>query len=69
VDVAVSWCREVGKGRLFFTNLGHNDLTFANRTALQHMVDGIQYVLRDIDADATPSSKVKVGIATAPEQP
>jgi type 1 glutamine amidotransferase len=68
-DVAVSWCREVGKGRLFFTNLGHNDLTFANKMALQHMVDGIQYALRDLDADATPSSKVKVEVATAPEQP
>lgn len=68
-DVAVSWCREVGKGRLFYTNLGHNDLTFANRMALQHMVDGIQYALRDIDADATPSAKVKVDVATAPEKP
>jgi hypothetical protein len=33
------------------------------------MVDGIQYALRDLDADATPSSKVKVEVATAPEQP
>jgi type 1 glutamine amidotransferase len=69
VDVPVSWCREVGKGRLFFTNLGHNDLTFANKAALQHMLDGIQYALTDLDADATPSGSVKVEVAPAPEQP
>ena len=69
VDVPVSWCREVGKGRLFFTNLGHNDLTFANKAALQHMLDGIQYALTDLDADATPSGSVKVEVAPAPAQP
>lgn len=69
VDVPVSWCREVGEGRLFFTNLGHNDLTFANPAALQHMLDGIQFAVKDLDADATPSGSVKVEVATAPEQP
>ncbi len=69
VDVAVSWCREIGKGRLFYTNLGHNDLTFANRMALQHIVDGLQYALGDIEADATPSAKIDVEIAPAPEAP
>ncbi len=69
VDVPVSWCREIGKGRLFVTNLGHNDMTFANRTMLQHMLDGIQYTLRDIDADATPSSQVKVDVVDAPATP
>lgn len=69
VDVPVSWCREIGQGRLFFTNLGHNDLTFANRAALQHMLDGIQYALKDLDADATPSGSVKVEVVTAPDKP
>ena len=69
VDVPVSWCREVGKGRLFFTNLGHNDMTFADKAVLKHMLDGIQYALRDIDADAAPSATVEVKIAPAPEAP
>ena len=68
-DVAVSWCREVGKGRLFFTNLGHNDMTFADKAVLQHMLDGVQYAMGDIDADAAPSSTVKVNVAPAPEAP
>lgn len=69
VDVPVSWCREVGKGRLFFTNLGHNDLTFADRVVLKHMLDGIQYALKDIDADAIPSADKKVEVVLAPEKP
>ncbi len=68
VDVAVSWVREIGKGRLFFTNLGHNDVTFADTTILQHMLDGIQYAMGDIDADAKPSSEVKGEAALAPEE-
>lgn len=58
VDVPVSWCRTLGKGRLFYTNLGHNQTTFQNRTILQHMLDGIQYTLGDLKADAVPTKKL-----------
>ncbi len=69
VDVPVSWCRQVGEGRLFFTNLGHNDLTFADRRALEHILDGIQFALKDIDADVKPSAEVQVDVVPAPDQP
>jgi len=71
VDVAVSWCRKLGKGRLFYTNLGHNPSTFQNRTILQHMLDGIQYALGDLKAEAMPSDQLdrKVTIALAPNPP
>lgn len=68
VDVPVSWIREIGQGRLFYTNLGHNDMTFANQTVLQHMLDGIQYAMGDIEAEATPSAEVKDTPALAPEE-
>lgn len=68
VDVPVSWLKEVGKGRLFYTNLGHNDMTFANETVLLHMLDGLQYAFGDLDADAVPSSEAKVEIVLAPEK-
>ena len=69
IDVPVSWCREVGEGRLFFTNLGHNDMTFADKTVLLHILDGIQYAMGDLEADAEPSSTAKVEVAPAPEAP
>lgn len=71
VDVPVSWCRTLGKGRLFYTNLGHNHTTFQDRTILQHMLDGVQYALGDLRADAVPSAKLgkKIDIAKAPNPP
>lgn len=68
LDVPVSWCREYGKGRLFFTNLGHNDMTFGNEMVLQHMLDGIQYALGDLEADDIPSAQANVKVVAAPEK-
>ena len=55
-EVPVSWVRSAGKGRVFYTNLGHRQETFRNPIILQHMLDGIQYALGDLEADATPTS-------------
>ena len=44
-------------------------MTFADKAVLQHMLDGVQYAMGDIDADAAPSSTVKVNVAPAPEAP
>lgn len=68
VDVPVSWIREIGEGRLFFTNLGHNNMTFADKTVLQHMLDGMQYAMGDIEAEAVPSHGLKIEASLAPEQ-
>ena len=57
-DYAVSWIRQVGKGRVFYCSLGHNNAVFWNGPVLQHYLDGIQYALGDLPADATPSNKV-----------
>lgn len=61
VDVAVSWCRKIGDGRLFYTNLGHRDDTFWNPEVMRHLLDGIQYALGDLEADATPSAQAGLG--------
>ncbi|TWT82677.1 Trehalose utilization [Planctomycetes bacterium CA13] len=55
-EVAVSWLRTAGEGRLFYTNFGHREETFANPKMLKHMLDGIQYALGDLPADATPTA-------------
>ncbi|MCB1232523.1 MAG: ThuA domain-containing protein [Verrucomicrobiae bacterium] len=61
VDVAVSWCRKIGEGRLFFTNLGHRDDTFWNPEVMQHLLDGIQFALGDMEVDTTPSAEAHLG--------
>lgn len=69
-EVPVSWVRRAGEGRVFYTNFGHNESTFANPTILQHLLDGIQYAMGDLDADDTPTSRTdSVQPALAPPQP
>lgn len=54
-EVAVSWMRKIGDGRLFYTNFGHREETFWKPSMLRHYLDGIQYALGDLEADATPT--------------
>ena len=70
---AVSWCRMAGKGRVFYTSLGHredlwnDDPALPNRanppeTAKQyqaHILGGIKWVLGLAKGDATPNPEVK----------
>jgi uncharacterized protein len=50
----VSWVSRYGKGRTFYCSLGHRDEIYYNPMVLKHYLAGIQYVLGDLEADATP---------------
>ncbi|MFI5378822.1 MAG: ThuA domain-containing protein [Tepidisphaerales bacterium] len=56
-DYAISWIREYEKGRVFYCSYGHNHQIFWTPPVLQHFLDGLQYALGDLKADATPSAK------------
>ena len=56
-DYAVSWVRQEGSGRIFYCGLGHNNSVFWDKPVVQHYLDGLQFVLGDLKADATPSAK------------
>ncbi len=51
----VSWIREYGKGRVFYSSLGHMPETFMTPELVGHFFAGVQYLLGDLDADATPN--------------
>jgi type 1 glutamine amidotransferase len=53
-DVAISWVRSEGKGRVFYTSLGHNPHLFWNRPILQHYLGGLQFALGDLEAATEP---------------
>lgn len=53
-DYAVSWIRKEGEGRIFYCSLGHDMNVFQDPAILRFYLDGIQYALGDISADATP---------------
>ncbi len=58
-DFPVAWVKVQGKGRVFYSSLGHNAEVFATPAVLQHYLDGIQYALGDLAADAAPSAILK----------
>ncbi len=53
-DFPVTWIRAYGKGRVFYSSLGHGAPVFWNAPLLEHFLAGIQYALGDLKADSTP---------------
>jgi uncharacterized protein len=69
----VSWCREHGKGRVFYTSLGHREDLWSDDPAMkgrmnsvetakqyqQHILGGIKWALGLVKGDAAPNPDVK----------
>ncbi len=48
-DYAVSWVREYGKGRVFFTGLGHYGPCWKDETIMKkHLLPGIRWAMGDV---------------------
>ncbi len=58
MDFAMTWVKNYGQGRVFYCALGHQHELFWNPIVLQHYLDGIQFVLGDLKANATPSAEI-----------
>lgn len=56
--VPVSWVRDVGAGRLFYTNLGHNASSWENETYQKHIVAGIRWALKFTDGPSAPNPEL-----------
>lgn len=56
--VPVSWVKEYGKGRMYYTNLGHNPETWTNPQFLEAMTGGIKWVLRQEEGSGEPNPEV-----------
>ena len=57
-DNPISWVQSYGKGRVFYSSFGHNHHVFWNPDILKHYLDGIQFALGDLPADATPTAEL-----------
>jgi uncharacterized protein len=51
----VAWIRTYGKGRVFYNSLGHMPETFMTPEIVGHFLAGLQFMLGDLAADATPN--------------
>ena len=44
-DYALAWCRDFGKGRVFYTALGHRPEVWRDRRFLKHFVAGVRWAM------------------------
>jgi len=58
-DYGLAWIKTYGKGRTYFTPLGHTTIFYTDQRWTQHLLAAIQYILGDLEADATPSGSAK----------
>jgi type 1 glutamine amidotransferase/sugar phosphate isomerase/epimerase len=56
-DIAVSWIRTYGKGRIFYSTIGHLPALSATPSMARFFLAGVQFALGDLDADTTPSGE------------
>jgi uncharacterized protein len=69
----VSWCKMAGKGRVFYTSLGHREDLWSDDAAMkdrknsvetaqqfqQHILGGMKWALGLAEGSATPNPEVK----------
>ncbi len=58
-DFALAWIKNHGRGRVFYSAIGHRTEIWWNARILSFYLDGIQFAVGDLSADATPSDRVQ----------
>jgi type 1 glutamine amidotransferase/sugar phosphate isomerase/epimerase len=58
-DYGVAWVKGYGKGRTYFTPLGHTTIMYTDKRWTAHLLAAIQYLVGDIEHDETPSAKAR----------
>lgn len=61
-DYALAWVKHYGRGRVFYTCIGHGPELFENARLLQFYLDAAQFVLGDLPAPTTPSAKLSPAV-------
>jgi type 1 glutamine amidotransferase len=54
-DYAISWCREEGKGKVFYTALGHDPKVWQDPRFQKHLLGGLRWATGQLPGDATPT--------------
>jgi len=56
MDYAISWCQQYGKGRSFYTSLGHRKEVWKDPRFQAHLLGGLKWATGQAPGDATPSA-------------
>jgi type 1 glutamine amidotransferase/sugar phosphate isomerase/epimerase len=57
-DYPVAWVRNYGRGRVFYSTIGHNPYVFWEPKLLGFTLDAIQFALGDLEVPTVPSAKL-----------
>ena len=57
--VPVCWVRSFGRGRLFYTNFGHNQSTWEDSRYQELLLQGIRWALNLIDGPSSPNPQLQ----------
>jgi type 1 glutamine amidotransferase len=57
-DYAIAWCHDYGKGKVFYTSMGHRRETWRDPRYQKSLIGGLKWALGEAAGDATPSSKL-----------
>jgi uncharacterized protein len=58
-DFPVAWTNRVGKGRMFYTSLGHREDVYQNELYLKHLTGGLMWALGLAQGDDKPGNPIK----------
>jgi hypothetical protein len=56
-DFAISWIKTYGKGRVFYSTLGHTEESWARPDVQKMWLEAVKWALRLTETDATPRPK------------
>jgi len=56
-DHPIAWCRSIGRGRFWYTALGHTEASYTEPKFLEHLLGGIQIAAGIKSANFTPNTK------------
>ncbi len=54
----LAWVKDWGQGKVFYTNLGHNETTWTNKTFLKSVEGAVRWIRGLESGDATPNPQV-----------
>ena len=61
-DFALAWVRHYGRGRVFYSTIGHNPAVFQDARMLRFYLAAIQFAVGDLPAPTTPSAKLSPAV-------
>ncbi len=56
-EFPIAWCSEYGKGKVFYTELGHRDEVWNDTNYQNHVLGGIKWVVGEEKGDGKPQAK------------